>query len=898
MIWNNINVGNKIFIGIGSVITLLIIVGIFSFFGVKDVVSNGKEVAYGNQLARMVTEKEIDHLNWSASLNKFLTDSSISELTVQKNHRFCAFGKWLYGDDRTLAESKIPELKDAFKSIEQPHNLLHESSKKIEKIFKRADKKLPEVFAKLELAHISWAESVLRQISSRQQELKVQLDDHLCGLGKFIYGDEGKKISVSYPKLGELIERLKVPHQRLHKSAEEITQLMSESKFDQALSFYYTTTLSQLKEVRSIFASMSEIANNNIKLENKAIQIYQNETMVHLGEVRKGLDEIKRITSENVLSEAEMIAAGNKTQIYVLVISLIALIVGVVLAYLISRAITGPISKLMSSILTVEKTANFEMRCGLESTDEIGKVGRAFDSLIKSMQDVITSANKSLAKVSAGDFSTKIEVDAVGDLNSLKCGINSTIDNIKQTFTSLNAVMVALSQADYDRKIQDSNLGGEYRTCLESGIDAMNESGKAIKAINSVMGTVANGEFDKRIDIDLPGDLQILKDSINQSLQVVENGIEDITKITVSLSQGDLTQRVEADHPGQFGILKTALNSTMGNVGGVVSSISQAAGVVSSASNEIADGNTDMSKRTEEQASSLEETASSMEELTSTVQQNAENAGQANQLAKNAAVTAGEGGLIVSNAITAMDEITSSSDKIVDIIGVIDEIAFQTNLLALNASVEAARAGEQGRGFAVVATEVRNLAQRSATAAKEIKELIQDSVEKVKVGSELVDKSGQTLDEIVDVVKKVGDMISEIAAATQEQTAGIAQINQAITNMDDITQRNAALAEEASANSENLSAQATKMNQQVQFFNLGKNSSLAFLNNNAKDNIEISKTSEILERANSKVEKFQEIEERIEIAAIKPAKHTPLNDEDFKAQASSNSHLDDEWEEF
>lgn len=206
--------------------------------------------------------------------------------------------------------------------------------------------------------------------------------------------------------------------------------------------------------------------------------------------------------------------------------------------------------------------------------------------------------------------------------------------------------------------------------------------------------------------------------------------------------------------------------------------------------------------------------------MTSTVEQNAENAGQANQLAKNAVVTAGEGGSIVKDAISAMDEITNSSNKIVDIISVIDEISFQTNLLALNASVEAARAGEQGRGFAVVATKVRNLAQRSAAAAKEINELIQDSVGKVGIGSKLVDKSGQTLDEIVDVVKKVGDMISEIAAASQEQTTGIAQINQAIANMDDITQRNAALAEEASANSENLNSQAMNMKSQVEFFKL------------------------------------------------------------------------------
>ncbi|MDH5766116.1 MAG: methyl-accepting chemotaxis protein, partial [Gammaproteobacteria bacterium] len=209
---------------------------------------------------------------------------------------------------------------------------------------------------------------------------------------------------------------------------------------------------------------------------------------------------------------------------------------------------------------------------------------------------------------------------------------------------------------------------------------------------------------------------------------------------------------------------------------------------------------------------------SSMEELTSTVKNNADNAQQANQLAAGARDLAQKGGNVVKEAVEAMNEITASSNKIAEIIGVIDEIAFQTNLLALNASVEAARAGEQGRGFAVVATEVRNLAQRSATAAKEIKDLISDSGDKVEAGGKLVNESGETLTEIVDSVKKVGDIISEIAAASQEQSAGIEQVNKAVAQMDEITQQNAALAEEASASSESSLHKATEMNNLVAFF--------------------------------------------------------------------------------
>jgi len=228
-----------------------------------------------------------------------------------------------------------------------------------------------------------------------------------------------------------------------------------------------------------------------------------------------------------------------------------------------------------------------------------------------------------------------------------------------------------------------------------------------------------------------------------------------------------------------------------------------------------------LSSRTESQASSLEETASSMEELTDTVKQNAENARQANQLVVSASDFAAKGGKVVGQVVTTMGSIKDSSRKIVDIIGVIDGIAFQTNILALNAAVEAARAGEQGRGFAVVAAEVRNLAQRSAGAAKEIKALIGDSVEKVDVGSKLVDEAGRTMDEMVTSVKHVADIMSEITAASQEQSAGIGEVNVAITQMDEMTQQNAALVEQAAAAAESMQEQAALLAQAVSVFKLG-----------------------------------------------------------------------------
>lgn len=251
-----------------------------------------------------------------------------------------------------------------------------------------------------------------------------------------------------------------------------------------------------------------------------------------------------------------------------------------------------------------------------------------------------------------------------------------------------------------------------------------------------------------------------------------------------------------------------ALKAMNENLIDLVGKVRLDANLIQTSAGEIASGNSDLSLRTEEQASSLEETASSMEELTSTVKQNADNVRPANQLAAGASEVAVRGGAVVGQVVQTMSSINESSKKIVDIISVIDGIAFQTNILALNAAVEAARAGEQGRGFSVVATEVRTLAQRSATAAKEIKELINDSVAKVEVGTRLVDEAGETMDEVVTAVKRVTDIMNEISAASQEQHCGIEQVNQAVTQMDEVTQQNAALIEQVAYAAETMHDQA------------------------------------------------------------------------------------------
>jgi methyl-accepting chemotaxis protein len=288
--------------------------------------------------------------------------------------------------------------------------------------------------------------------------------------------------------------------------------------------------------------------------------------------------------------------------------------------------------------------------------------------------------------------------------------------------------------------------------------------------------------------------------------------------VAETVASGDLTSHIVVDSMDETGKLLQALKTMNTNLLGIVSQVRQGSDSIATGSSQIATGNQDLSQRTEEQASNLQQTAASMEQLTSTVKNNADTARAANQLANSARDVAAQGGEVVGQVVRTMDEITESSKKIADIIGVIDGIAFQTNILALNAAVEAARAGEQGRGFAVVAGEVRSLAQRSAQAAKEIKSLIGDSVEKVETGSRLVGDAGRTMTDIVSQVRRVNDMLGEITAATGEQTTGISQIADAVTQLDQVTQQNAALVEESAAAAESLKQQAARLVDAVSVF--------------------------------------------------------------------------------
>ena len=591
--FKNMTIGKKLALGFTVVLLMLSCIVVMSFTGVGSIVANAQEVIYGNELEGHMAQKEVDHLNWVNQVNALLTDEKVTTLNIELDAHKCSFGKWLYGDERKVAEERIPGLVSILKNIEEPHSKLHESAGHICVCFVQADLALSAELKQKKVDHLAWVQNLSNVfIDTSLQKAELQTDCTKCALGKWLGSDKVNEMRKNDKEFARICSEMEVPHRKLHESAIGINKMLANAQRDEAKKQFMNHTKSFAHETCGKLDEAIEWNDKRTAGFEKANRFYAEQTIPNLKEVQKFLHEAREMVNDNIMTQDAMLSAAQGTKRNVGVIGVIGVLAGIVLAFVIARGIT--------SVL-------------------------------------------------------------------------------------------------------------------------------------------------KRI----------------------------ITGLTEGSEQ-----------------------------------VASASGQVSSASQSLAEGAT-------EQASGLEETSSSLEEMSSMTKQDADNAQQANTLSVEAKKAADNGTESMTRMSAAINDIQKSSDETAKIIKVIDEIAFQTNLLALNAAVEAARAGEAGKGFAVVAEEVRNLAMRSAEAAKNTSSMIEESVKNSKNGVDIANEVGKVLEEIVTGIGKTTELVSEIAAASSEQAQGIDQVNIAMSQMDKVTQQNAANAEESASASEELSAQAEQMNEVV-----------------------------------------------------------------------------------
>ncbi len=621
------------------------------------------------------------------------------------------------------------------------------------------------------------------------------------------------------------------------------------------------------EEEKKVFAQLQAGMPEYMEIRKKVLQLSKNFSKDAATEIQKTelaekigalYDLVDWLVKENNRQAEESYQSGHDLSTSLNwgmgILSICAFLIGGIAVWFVSKLIVENLSNVLGAAQQLQN-GNLTHRSTVTARDEIGELSAAFNQMATQIEANVKEALESKYKIEAmSKTQAVIEFNLDGTVitanqNFLSClgyGLEEIKGHHHRMFADpayaaspdYAAFWAKLTRGEYDAGVyRRVGKGGKEIWIQASYTPILDANGKPYKVVEyaaditgqkraqneveKLIKTATNGDLSNRIDVgQFEGTAKELTASVNQLLDAIVRPLHEAQIVLAALADCDLSKTMTGSYQGEFEQMKTSLNGAVRKLTETIMVVREAVEAVTTGSEEITRGNTDLSERTSEQASSLEETSASMEEMTSTVKQNADNAKQANQLAIAARDIANKGGTVTARAVEAMGEINKSSKQIADIITVIDEIAFQTNLLALNAAVEAARAGEHGRGFAVVAAEVRNLAQRSATAAKEIKGLINESIQRVTDGTELVNQSGKTLEEIVGSVKRVTDIIGEISAASQEQASGIDQVNRAIMAMDETTQQNAALVEETTSASQAMQQQASSLYTHVAVFNL------------------------------------------------------------------------------
>ncbi len=600
----------------------------------------------------------------------------------------------------------------------------------------------------------------------------------------------------------------------------ESTKMLLDALEKNALAFYiYQDDANAAKMRESLAAYM---ATENLPHQASTLPVHIDVLQIYSKKVNEAMKAVSRFTIPSLTNKlhesyASMFEAVNQKRdammfwSEVLLFSFVVMLLGV-FAYAVMRA-QRQLQEIFSHAMSEWSKGHFEYRMPVRGDDS--------DVIVKqlnSLFDHIGSAHKEIQNVTdalaQGEFNVRIVKAYEGDLDSLKQGVNASAQSVSFMMDELAKVMQSLEQGKFSAKM-DANVPQAFRKQVESALSNMYT---VISDINLAMAAMNQGEFSRRIETPAKGDLAVMKDAVNQAINMLDLMTDELLRVANAQMQGDLLATATGSYKGRLEALQHARTESTAKMKSVITESRNVSHLVGQTAIQVMQRSADLSSRVQEQAQALEKTGSTMHVIASAVQANTSNARKVANLTHEVKNQSEQGVSVMQQTITAMQSIRESSHKIADIVSLIDSIAFQTNLLALNAAVEAARAGEHGRGFAVVASEVRALAGKSADAAKDIKQLIEDSVQRIEVGTQLADKSGDVLGGISDSIQQVSGMIEQIATASNEQSDGISQVHRAIANIERVTQENTALVEETRHAAEALSTEAEQMQHNMSFF--------------------------------------------------------------------------------
>ena len=610
-------------------------------------------------------------------------------------------------------------------------------------------------------------EADLREFVQTANEERTKLIKGLETLDSLSYGNEGER----------LLNDIKSTRQAFVGLQQEFEGLIQQRNFDQAITIFSTT-------YRPAFLAYLGALEKFIA--------YQTELMQKTGHAAEAL--------------------GKDSVTLLIGLAIAALLTGIGFAIFITRSITRPVGEVMDAARKMaEGDFKFELRS--DARDEVGEVVRAVAGVQTSVRTMIADAGTLVEAAVAGRLATRADASRhQGDYRRIVQGVNDTLDAVIGPLNVAADYVEQIARGAIPAKITDT-YNGDFNTLknnLNTAIDAVN----ALVADAVILAQAAvEGRLATRADASRhQGDYRRIVDGVNSTLDAVIAPINEVKRVMVALSNGDLTQKITDDYAGDFQVLQNAVNDSMDKLAEIIDQVRGAADALTSAAGQVSATAQSLSQSSSEQAASVEETSASIEQMSASINQNSENARITDAMASKSSVEAGEGGGAVKSTVEAMKNIAGK-------IGIIDDIAYQTNLLALNAAIEAARAGEHGKGFAVVAAEVRKLAERSQVAAQEIGELAGTSVQ-------LAERAGKLLDEMVPSINKTSDLVQEIASASQEQTAGVGQINNAMGQLNKATQQNASASEELAATAEELGGQAGQLQELMDFFSLSHTDSM------------------------------------------------------------------------